>query len=192
VKIVIVTPAVPHPFGDTGARWYYVLITELLARGNEVVALAVTEEPEQRITEAKQWLAKYSNGLTLHCHRLQVDSNALRRKWKNLARPRSEILQDAAFVALFQSELAKGYDILHLEQMSTGWLGVNVPRALLNVHYFDAIDWAGKKNMSIAERKALWQANRATSHLLCGVQNVRLLTPRLKEKAESIHPRGRY
>ncbi len=191
MKIVIVTPAVPHPFGDTGARWYYVLITELLARGNEVVALAATEEEEQRISEAKQWLAKHSNGLTLHCHRLQVDSNALRRKWRNLTIPRSEILQDTTFVALLQSELAKGYDILHLEQMSTGWLGVDVPRALLNVHYFDAIDWA-EKNMDIAERKALWQASRAASRLLRGMQNVRLLTPRLKEKAESIHPKGRY
>lgn len=192
MKIIVVTPAVPHPFGDTGARWYYVLITELLARGNEVVALAATEEAEQRISEAKQWLAKHSSGLTLLCHRLQIDSNALRRKWKNLITPRSEILQDTAFAALLQSELAKGYDILHLEQMSSGWLGVNVPRALLNVHYFDAIDWAEKKNMSMAERKALWQASRATNRLLRGVENIRLLTPRLKEKAESIHPRGRY
>jgi glycosyltransferase involved in cell wall biosynthesis len=188
VRIIVVTPAVPHPFGDTAARWFYVLMTELLARGHEVVAVAATEESDERISEAKQWLAKHSGRLTLQCHRLQVDSNVLRRKWRNLVRPRSEMLQDPALTALLQQELAKGYDVLHLEQMSTGWLGVGVPRALLNVHFFDVIDWAEKANMGYRDTKALWQARRATSRLLRGIPNVRLLTPRLKEMAESITP----
>jgi glycosyltransferase involved in cell wall biosynthesis len=183
---------VPHPFGDTAARWFYVLITELLARGNEVVALAVTEEPAERVSEAKQWLSKHVGQLTLHCHRLQVDSVTVRRKWNNLVRPSSELLQDLALTALLQRELAKGYDVLHLEQMSTGWLGLNVPRTLLNVHFFDVIDWAEKKNMGFGDHKALWQARRATRRLLNGIPHVRLLTPRLKEMAESINPRGHY
>jgi glycosyltransferase involved in cell wall biosynthesis len=192
VRIIVVTPAVPHPFGDTAARWFYVLITELVARGHEVVALVATEEPDERVAEAKQWLSKCDGQLTLHCHRLKVDSAALRRKWQNLVRPRSEILQDSEFTALLQRELSKGYDVLHLEQMSTGWLGLNVPRALLNVHYFDVIDRGYRENMNFAERKALWQAQRATKQLLHGIGNIRLLTPRLKEIAESINPDGHY
>jgi glycosyltransferase involved in cell wall biosynthesis len=192
VRIIVVTPAVPHPFGDTAARWFYVLITELVARGHEVVALVATEEPDERIAEAKQWLSKRDGKLTFHCHRLKVDSALLRRKWQNLMRPRSEIQQDPEFTALLRRELARSYDVLHLEQMSTGWLGLNVPRALLNVHYFDAIDWAARENMGLRDRKALWQARRATKHLLHRINNVRLLTPRLKEMAESINPGGRY
>jgi glycosyltransferase involved in cell wall biosynthesis len=76
--------------------------------------------------------------------------------------------------------------------MSTGWLGIGVAQALLNVHYFDVIDWAERENMTFGERKALWQAQRATKHLLQGINNVRLLTPRLKEAAEAINPKGRY
>ncbi len=197
MRIIVVTPAVPHPFGDTGARWFYVLITELLARGHEVVALAATEEPDERVSQAKQWLSKpglskHGGQLTLNCHRLRVDSVALRRKWQNLVRPRSELLQDSALTGLLHRELAKGYDVLHLEQMSTGWLGMGVPRALLNVHFFDVIDWAAKENMGFGEHKALWQARRATRYLLHGIPNTRLLTPRLKEMAESINPKGRY
>jgi polysaccharide biosynthesis protein PslH len=192
MRVVVVTPAVPHPFGDTAARWFYVLITELLARGNEVVVLAATEEPGERASEAKQWLSQHGEHLRLHCHRLQVDSFALRRKWQNLVRPRSELLQDSVLNGLLQRELAKGYDVLHLEQMSTGWLGLNVPRALLNVHYFDVIDWAEKKNIDFSDHKALWQAHRATRRLLKGIPNVRLLTQRLKEMAESINPNGHY
>jgi hypothetical protein len=197
VRIIVVTPAVPHPFGDAAARWFYVLITELLARGHEVVAIAATEEPDERVSEAKQWLTKHGlskNGgqLTLHCHRLNVDAVALRRKWQNLVRPRSELLQDSALTGLLQRELAKGYDVLHLEQMSTGWLGLGVQRALLNVLSFDVIDWAEKGNMSFRDHKALWQAQRATRYLLHGVPHVRLLSPRMKEMAESINPKGRY
>jgi polysaccharide biosynthesis protein PslH len=192
MRVVIVTPTVPHPFGDTAARWFYVLITELLARGNEIVAIAATEEPDQRISEAKQWLPKHSGQFTLHCHRLQVDLFALRRKWQNLVRPRSEVLQDSALVALLRSELAKGYDVLHLEQMSTGWLGLDVPRSLLNVHFFDVIDWAKKTKMDFHDHKTLWQARRASRRLLHDIPNVRVLTPRLKEMAESINPNGKY
>jgi polysaccharide biosynthesis protein PslH len=192
MRVVIVTPAVPHPFGDTAARWFYVLINELAARGNEVVALAATEESDERVAEAKQYLAQCGEQLKLHCHRLQVDSFPLRRKYQNLLRPRSELLQDPVFTGLLKAELVKGYDVLHLEQMSTGWLGINVPRTLLNVHFFDAIDWAAKKDMSFGDRKALWQARRATRSLLRGIPTVRLLTPRLKETAEWINPNGRY
>lgn len=192
MKIIVVMPAVPHPFGDTAARWFYVLIVELLARGHEVVALAATEETDERVSQAEKWLSKHAGQLTWHFHRLQVDPVGVRRKWRNLVRPRSELLQDPALTALFHGELAKGYDVLHLEMMSTGWLGLNVPRALLNVHYFDVIDWAEKKNMDFSDHKALWQARRATRHLLHGIPYVRLLTPRLKEMAESINPEGQY
>ena len=192
MRIVVVMTAVPHPFGDTAARWFYVLLKELAGRGHEVVALVATEEPEQRIDDAQPWLAKLEGKLTIHVHRLRVDASALRRKWRNLVRPRSELLQDAGLVAILRRELQKGYDILHLEQMSTGWLGVGVPRALLNVHYFDQLDSAAGGPGSFADRKALLQAQRATKYLLHHVEAARFLTPRLKEFAVSINPRGRY
>ncbi len=192
MRIVVVMPAAPHPFGDTAARWFYVLLKELAARGHEVVGLVATEEPEERVAEAKQWLANLNGPLTLRWHRLKVDTLGVRRKWRNLLQPRSEMLQDVELTTLLARELAHSYDVLHLEQMSTGWLGVDVPRALLNVHYFDVIDRAGRPGMSFGECKALWQAQRATKYLLNRIKNVRLLTPRLKEVAQSINPHGRY
>jgi len=102
------------------------------------------------------------------------------------------MLQDTGLRALLGRQLAHGYDVLHLEQMSTGWFGLGLPCALLNVHYFDVIDRAGRPGMSVGERKALWQAQRATNYLLRSVANVRLLTPRLKEVAQAINPNGRY
>jgi glycosyltransferase involved in cell wall biosynthesis len=192
MRVVVVTPAVPHPFGDTAARWFYVLITELLARGHEVVALAATEEPTARVAEAGQWLNGHSSRLKLNFHRLKVDRFTPRRKLRSLARPYSELLQDPALVDLLHRELAQGYDVLHLEQLPTGWLGLGLPRVLLNVHFLDVIDWAAKKNPGWADRKALWQAGRATRRLLRETENVRLLTSRLEEAAQAIHPGGNY
>jgi glycosyltransferase involved in cell wall biosynthesis len=189
---VIVTPAVPHPFGDTAARWFYVLITELAARGHELAAVAATEEAETRVTEARERLAKLDGKVALHFHRLKVDGFALRRKWQNLVRPRSEMIQDRELRELLARELRQGCDVLHLELLSSGWLGVGNPRALLNVHSFDAIDWSERASMTARERKALWQAQRATDRLLHEITNVRLLTPRLKEAAEAINPAGHY
>ena len=58
MRIIVVTPAVPHPFGDTAARWFYVLITELVARGHEVVALVATEEPDERVRSEERRVGK--------------------------------------------------------------------------------------------------------------------------------------
>lgn len=191
LKIIVVTPAAPHPFGDTTARWFYVLISELVARGHQVAAFTATEEPEERLAAAEQSLKGLSGRLKLRIHRLRVDRVPLRRKWNSLLRPGSELLQDVEFTAAVRREIDEGYDVLHLEQMSTGWLGLGAARALLNIYYFDVIDWAAKKK-GFGDRKALWQAQRASRRLIRGIGNVRLVTPRLKEMAESIHPGGRY
>jgi glycosyltransferase involved in cell wall biosynthesis len=192
VKIIVITPAVPHPFGDTAARWFYVLITELLARDHEVVVLSATQESDAHIAEAEQWLKPHAKKLDAHFHRLSVDRVTLRRKWRSFLQPGSELVQDKDFATLVRAKLAQGYDVLHLEQMSTGWLGVGAPRALLSVHFFDVIDFSARKSPSLGDRKALWQAKRATRELLTQIKNARLLTPRLKEMAESINPNGRY
>jgi polysaccharide biosynthesis protein PslH len=191
VKVIVVTPAAPHPFGDTAARWFYVLIAELVTRGHQVSAFTATEEPEERVTAGQRALQHLGGRLNLQIHRLRGDRSTLRRKWNSLLRPGSELLQDEGFAAAVRREIDAGYDVLHLEQMSTGWLGLGVARALLNVHFFDAIDWAAKKK-DFGDRKALWQAQRASRRLICGIGAVRLLTPRLKEVAKSIYPGGRY
>ena len=126
-------------------------------------------------------VAKANGKLTLH---LPSAEGGFGCAAAEVAEPDAAAQRTAAGLSLTDllgRELAKGYDVLHLEQMSTGWLGIGVARALLNVHYFDVIDWAERENMTFADRKALWQAQRATKHLLHGINNVRLLTPRLKE-----------
>jgi polysaccharide biosynthesis protein PslH len=186
MKIVFITAALPHPFGDTTGRWYFAFLKELTARGHSVVAIAATEESEARISETTAWLAVCGRNLLFKPHRLQVDCFTLRRRWRNAIRPGSELLQDGSLVRLVEDELAQGYDVLHLEHLASGWLGVGRERALLNILYFDAIDWAAKSTRTWGDRKTLWQARRCTRRLLGEFKAVRVLTPRLKEMAERI------
>jgi glycosyltransferase involved in cell wall biosynthesis len=185
---------VPHPFGNTAAKWFYVLIKELLTKGHGVVCLTASEEPAALVQEARDKLSEGNvNGrLEFSFFPMRTDANVFRRKWRNLLYPYSELAYVGGFVEALRTELAKGYDILHLEQLWTGWVGGNVPNALLNVHHFEVIDWEGKKFNDWKERKAFIQMQRATSRIIKNVQNIRLFTNRLRETAESINPKATY
>lgn len=193
MRILLAGPNVAHPFGDTSAKWLYVFMRELLARGHEVVSLVATEEPEARIREAEHLLrqADGRRALTLRWRRLSVDRFALRRKLHSFLRPCSEIAQDREFVAEVRRELARGYDVLHLEHLWAGWLGMGVPRALVNIHHFEIIDWEERIPDNFRERKALWQMRRGTQMILRLVPAMRLFTERLEKKAATINPEAR-
>ena len=52
---------------------------------------------------------------------------------------------------------ASGYDVLHLEQLWSGWLGRGRARALLNVYQLEIVDWERRRLGGWGERKALVQ-----------------------------------
>ncbi len=194
MKIIIVTPAVPHPFGDTAAKWYYVLIRELLKRGHQVVSITSSQDPPDRIRHAEQLLREGngSGNLTFRHHAWRSRYGTIRRKFNNFRRPFSEILMDCDFMEELKKQLSGGYDVLHLEQLFTGWVGLSLPGSLINIHHFEVIDWEGRKIQSAREKRALWQMQRATTQILRRSQNMRMFTPRLLEKAKTINPNARY
>jgi glycosyltransferase involved in cell wall biosynthesis len=194
MKIIIATPAVPHPFGDTAAKWFFVLIKELLKRGHDVVSLTAGGDPRVRVCEAEQLLRQSgANGhLKFVYHPLQTDCGLLARKYYSLRQPYSEFLRDRKFMDEVRLALAEGYDIFHLEQLFTGWAGLGIPRALLNIHHFEIIDWEDRHLQCLAERKALLQMKRATAQIVRQTENMRMFSPRLLEKARSINPRAHY
>ena len=194
MRIVVVTPACPHPFGDTAARWFYVLVRELVRRGNQVSVLTATEEPPQRIADSRQALAAMSGRHTPDvCIRpLHISGLSVARKLRSFRRPFSEMLQADGFEALVRERLAGRYDVLHLEQLWTGWVGLGFARALLNVHHLEIIDREFDRPCSIREKKALWQMRRATKRILAGSSSVRVFSDRLASRARQINSGARY
>ncbi len=194
MKVIAVFPAVPRPFGDTAARWFYVLTKSLIERGHEVVCLVVTEESATVIAESQKLLenAVGIGRLTFRAFSPRPTCHPLVRRLRSLVRPFSETYYAEGLRETLAAEMRRGYDVLHLEQLWTGWLGTDAPRSLLNIHHFEVIDWEGRHLESLRERKAMVQMTRATHRIVRAQKRMRVFTPRLLDKARSINPDASY
>jgi glycosyltransferase involved in cell wall biosynthesis len=189
MKIVIVTPSAPHPFKNAAARWYYAMIAELARRGHEVVCLTGGEDDEDTIRQTHKYLD--GRAASFRYHEYQRDLWPLARKFRSLLYPRSEMRFNRGLAADLEDEVSKGYDILHLEQLWTGWLGFHRPRCLLNIHHFETID-VQHHHPGWRMWKDYVQMLRGTRRILKRFSYVRVTTPRLYEKARSINPQAQY
>jgi glycosyltransferase involved in cell wall biosynthesis len=194
MRILTVLPAAPRPFGDTAARWFYVLTKCLLERGHDVVCLVVTQEPEPVLAESRQRLAETtgSGRLIFRAFSPSPTCHPLVRRLRSLVKPFSETYYAEGLREAIAAEMRKGYDILHLEQLWTGWLGTETPRSLLNIHHFEVIDWEDHHLEGLHERKAMVQMTRATHRILRAHERMRVFTPRLLDKARSINSEASY
>ena len=193
LRVVLVLPAAPLPFGDTAARWFHLLACDLLARGHAVSCLTVTDESPAKVEEARARLAAAApNGrLRFQAFPLRGTVHPLRRKLRNLRRPFSELSHAPGFGEALASELARGYDVLHLEQLWSGWAGLGHPRTLLNIHHLEIIDLEGTRGGSLYERKARWQMTRATERLLRATPTMRLFSTRLLDRVRTFNDSAR-
>ena len=150
LRIVLVLLEPPLPFGDAAARWYYVLLKGLAARGHRVTTLAACSKAHE-MEQAQELFP--SPEYDLRCHRFP-DRRGWWGKVRTLVRPYSYM-----FSREFRSELgavlARGFDMLHLEQLWSGWTALPWrDRALLNVHFLHEIDAEGN---SPATGRAWWE-----------------------------------
>src|SRR5258708_34871271 len=167
MKIVIVTPATPHPFGDTAAKWLYVLVRTLLEDGHQVSCITVSEEKDAILRDAEARLSPFAarHNLRFLAIPMKTSTSTLGRKFRSLRQPFSELLYSDGFLDALNRELREGYDVLHLEQLWAGWAGLDRPRSLLNVHHFEVIDWEERRLEGFPKRKARWQMTRDPSGL---------------------------
>jgi len=194
MKVVLVLPAMARPFGDTAARWSYVLVKGLLARGDEVVCFVVTEEKPEVVETARRELAGLARPgqFTFRVFSPIPRCSVWRRKLRSILRPYGETYYAEGLREALAAEARRGYDVLHLEQLWTGWLGSGSNRTLLNIHHFEIIDLEGQGTGSLAERKAFLQMRRATHRIVRAQRRMRMFTPRLLEKAKGINPEATY
>jgi glycosyltransferase involved in cell wall biosynthesis len=190
----MVVPACPHPFGDTAAKWFDVLIRELVRRGHHVDLVCVTEESDARIEQSRQALSTVSGAgrLDVSLRRLIISRHPFTRKLSSLRHPFSELVQADGIRREVEDRLGRGYDVLHAEQLWSGWLLAGVPRSLLNVHHLEVIDREHGRPRSWRERKTLWQMRRATAAILRRVHNVRFFTSRLADRARTYDASARH
>ncbi len=183
LRIVLVLPDPPLPFGNAGARWFYVLLKELVARGHRVTAIsgAAHSAEVERVKEL------FPNGsYDVRC--FPSEGGGWRGRLQRLRQPYSYVYSQAMRRAL-DAELARGFDILHLEQLWSGWLGLpHRHRTLINIHYSFSIDQSGRPAASWSERVARFRARRAERFLLRQYPHICTLSSRLRDYVKRINP----
>ena len=186
-RIVLVMMDPPLPFGNAAARWYYVLLKGLVERGNEVVALTACANPAD-VPAVRDLFP--TPAFDLRTFLYPQRAAGLRSKWQSFRRPYSYMFGPELRQTL-QSELDRGCDILHLEQVWAGWLGLgHVNRALLNVHYLVDIDLPKASTGSPVERLRQAATRRAERRILARYRTISALTDRLAARVASFAPRA--
>ena len=186
-KVIVVTLSEPYPFGNAAARWYYVLIKELSRRGYRVHCFSVVTKDEWSVL-AQQALA--STGISLSLYPILLNRNWLGRKWRTLRQPLSYTLSDE-LRRDFEREVNGEYDILHVEQLWSGYLVEGRPRSLVMVHYLRTLDLAGLRchfNPYLLLSRCL--TSWGEQALLRRLHAIGALTDRLSTAVKVINPKA--
>lgn len=186
LRIVVVLPDPPLPFGNAASRWFYVLVRGLADRGHRVTTLAVVRGAA---AEAEARARFPADRYDLRLYREQPDGRrSLWRQWESFRRPYSyayppELRRDLA------AELAKGFDVLHLEQLWGGYLGHDqAGRALVHLHYLYAIDHAAAAPGGLKDRVLRWRTRQVERSLVRRYPRISTLTPRLSDEVRRLSP----
>ncbi|HEY2155977.1 MAG TPA: glycosyltransferase family 4 protein [Isosphaeraceae bacterium] len=185
-RVVLVMIEPPSPFGNAAARWFYVLLRGLVARGHRVAAFAACSKPRE-IDEARGLFP--SPDYDLRPYPFPAGGGA-GSKLRTFRRPYSymfspELRRDLG------AELAKGYDVLHLEQLWAGWLGLgHAAKAVVNIHYLARIDLADAPTSGAAGLIRHRMMLGAETRLIRAYPRITTLSPRLTEAVAAINPRA--
>lgn len=184
LRIVVVMIEPPLPFGNAAARWFYVLMKGLTERGHRVTAFATCVKPRE-LDEARALFPAPDHDLRLYPY---PPGRGWRGKLKTLRQPYSYMFSDRLRHDI-EAELAAGFDILHLEQLWSGWVGLrHRDKALINVHHLVGIDLEEAPTTSIKE----WASNRlmfrTEQRLARKYHYIRSCSPRLVEPMRRFNP----
>ena len=185
LRIVLVMIEAPVPFGNAASRWFYVLLRELVRRGHRVTAFAACSKASE-MDEARRLFPAPEYDLRLYPFPTR---SGLWAKWETLRRPYSYMFSPQLKRDL-EAELARGFDVLHLEQLWSGWLGLrHRDKALVNVLNLYAIDLASVTPSGFIGRARRTLQFRAERFLLSAYPFLLTLSDRMRDTIRSLSPR---
>lgn len=185
LQIILVMLEPPLPFGNPAARWFYVLLKGLIARGHQVTAFATCSNP-QDITKAQELFPDCD----LRCFP-HPDRRGLFSKIETILQPYAYSFSSELKTALKQ-ELSKPFDILHLEQLWTGWLGLeHRDRAVINIHHLIWLDRELIQERTFGQYVNRYLTFSTERKLINAYKYVRSCSPRLATEVKKVNPNAR-
>ena len=187
LRILLVINSLPFPFGNADARWYYVLFKGLVERGHQVTAFVACSEMDD-IAKAQALFPASNYDLRYYPYTTATPKKGLIEKIKTLRQPHSYIFSSELRKDL-ATELAKRYDILHLEELWSGWLGLeHNEKTLINIHYLFSVDKSFEGGKSCEMRLREVMTNRAEKKLLKAFPKIITLSDSLAGHIHRINP----
>jgi glycosyltransferase involved in cell wall biosynthesis len=186
LRILVVLIEPPLPFGNAAARWFYVLLRGLVERGHRVTTFAACSKTED-IAKAYELFPRPQYDLRCYPY---PKRQGLGAKVESLRRPYSFMFGPDLRRDL-DDELARGFDVLHLEQLWSGWVGLrHVEKTLVNVHHLVWIDLSEVRPKSWRGRMERWLMGSTEARLIRRFKYFRSCSPRLVPEMLSANPRA--
>ncbi len=186
LRLVLVMIEPPLPFGNAAARWFYVLLKGLVERGHQVTAFAACGKASE-IAQAHELFPAPHYDLRLYPFPAR---SGWRAKWETLQRPYSYMF-GSELRADLEHRLAEGFDVLHLEQLWSGWVGLShVDRTVVSVHYLAQIDLSERRPERLAETLDQKLLLRTERRLVRKFRHFRTVSPRLEPLIREWNPRA--
>ena len=181
LKIIVALPEPPDPMGNAAARWYFALLNTL-ATEKHCIRVLSSYSNAKHVEVAKRAFQATGIELQFFSHR---PGGTWTSRWETIRRPYSYQCSQEMRQA-FKREVAKGYDVIHVEQLWTGWLACDYShRSLINIHHLQSIDLEKVEAPSLREKLENQLIFRTERKLVGSFENIRACSPRLVPKIQS-------
>jgi glycosyltransferase involved in cell wall biosynthesis len=185
--VVVVTPNEPYAFGQANGRWCHALLKGLDQAGWQVRCLSVSNEDAWE-RGAREAFA--GSAVELKFYPLaQSNGFSWQKKWRTFRQPFSYPLSDALRRDV-EIELREGCDVLHLEQLWSGYLAEGADRVLTSVHHLEKLDLDGEWHLSWQYVRSKLMMLQAEKRLLGRLGQIRTTTDRLAAAVRDFNPRA--
>jgi polysaccharide biosynthesis protein PslH len=185
LRVVLVMIDPPSPFGNAAARDYYVLLKGLVERGHRVTAFATSSNLDHSAEALRRFPPP---DYDLRIFPVPPPIGGIGSKLRAIREPHAYLFSPELRRSLAE-KLSKPFDVLHLEQVWSGWVGLeHANRAVLNVHFLYAIDKGDGPISSPIEQIRSYSGIRAEQSLLRFYPRITTLTPRLTDRVRQISP----
>jgi polysaccharide biosynthesis protein PslH len=184
LRIVLVLHEPPLPFGGAAARWFFVLVTELVERGHSVIVLAPYSRAED-IAATTTLFPPPKFDVRLF---QSAADGGIAGKVASAISPYSFTFGPELRRELYR-EMARGADVLHLETTWAGYVGLAWSRrAVLNLHFLYGIDWSEERGGTLKTRLLRATSLIAERRLLRRYGRIATLTQRLTDRVRQVNP----
>jgi len=189
LRIVIASSFAPQPFGHPpGGRWTDVLFRGLVERGHHVSIIA----PTRSDAHAEEIRARYPAAhYDLRLHPVPAERPLVLRKLRSAVQPYSYAFGPALRHDLVELGRTR-WDILHLEDVWAGWLGLPFERqrTVLNFHSLFRIDDGPMRVVPTRDALVHVLRHRAEARLARAYPTLIGLTGRIQHTLRQLAPRA--